>query len=45
VPEGVKTEDSDRKVTEDFVDRHLRIGIDSLRQLINRGNTVRHLRF
>ena len=45
VPEGVKTEDSDRKVTEEFVDEHLRIGIDSLRQLINRGHTVKHLRF
>jgi len=45
VPEGVKTEDSDRKVTEDYVDRHLQIGIDSLRQLINHGHTVKHLRF
>jgi AMP nucleosidase len=45
VPEGVKTEDSDRKVTEDFVDLHLRIGIESLRQLINQGHTVKHLRF
>jgi len=45
VPEGVKTESSDRQVTEEYVDRHLRIGIDSLRQLINQGNTVKHLRF
>ncbi|MDH3402894.1 MAG: AMP nucleosidase [Acidobacteriota bacterium] len=45
VPEGVKTEESDRKVTEGFVDEHLRIGIDSLRQLINQGHTVKHLRF
>ena len=45
VPEGVKTESSDRQVTEDFVDLHLRIGIDSLRQLINQGHTVKHLRF
>jgi AMP nucleosidase len=45
IPEGVKTEDSDRQVTEDFVERHLKIGIDSLKQLINGGLTVRHLRF
>lgn len=45
VPEGVKTEESDRKVTEVYVERHLRIGIDSLKQLINNGQTVRHLRF
>ncbi len=45
VPDGVKTEASDKKVTADFVDRHLKIGIDSLKQLINNGLTVRHLRF
>jgi len=45
VPEGVKTAASDRKVTQEFADKHLQIGIDSLKQLINRGLTVKHLRF
>jgi AMP nucleosidase len=44
-PEGVKTEASDKKVTGDYVSRHLKIGIDSLKQLINEGLTVRHLKF
>lgn len=44
-PEGVKTEASDKKVTEQFVETHLKIGIDSLKQLINNGQTVRHLKF
>lgn len=44
-PEGVKTEESDKKITEQYVERHLKIGIDSLKQLINNGLTVRHLRF
>ncbi len=44
-PEGVKTADSDRKVTDDFTELHLQIGIDSLGQLINSGITVKHLRF
>jgi AMP nucleosidase len=44
-PEGVKTEASDKKVTEQFVEKHLKIGIDSLKQLINNGQTVRHLKF
>lgn len=44
-PEGVKTEESDRNVTAQFVERHLKIGIDSLKQLSNNGLTVRHLRF
>lgn len=45
IPEGVKTADSDKKVTSQFVERHLKIGIDSLKQLINDGLTVRHLQF
>lgn len=45
IPEGVKTEESDKKVTSVFVERHLKIGIDSLKQLINNGLTVRHLQF
>lgn len=45
IPDGVKTEASDKKVTADYVERHLKIGIDSLKQLINKGQTVRHLRF
>ncbi len=45
VPDGVKTEESDKKVTTEFVERHIRIGMDSLRQLINNGATVRHLQF
>ena len=45
LPEGVKTAASDQKVTQTFLDKHLRIGIDSLKQLINRGLTVKHLRF
>lgn len=44
-PEGVKTAASDKKVTEKYVEKHLQIGIDSLKQLINDGLTVRHLRF
>jgi AMP nucleosidase len=45
IPEGVKTEESDRNVTATYVERHLKIGIDSLKQLINDGLTVRHLKF
>ncbi|MFN8246246.1 MAG: AMP nucleosidase [Ferruginibacter sp.] len=45
IPEGVKTEASDIKVTTQYVDNHLKIGIDSLKQLINEGQTVRHLKF
>ncbi len=45
VPEGVKTAAGDSKVTRNFTETHLKIGIDSLKQLINNGVTVKHLRF
>jgi AMP nucleosidase len=45
VPEGVKTSASDITVTEKYVKKHLEIGIDSLLELINSGESVKHLRF
>lgn len=45
-PEGVKTSASDSsKKAEDDVQAHLKIGIDSLQQLISNGLTVKHLKF
>ena len=43
--EGIKTEASDKAVTASFAQNHLNIGIDSLKQLMNSGLTVKHLRF
>jgi AMP nucleosidase len=45
VPEGVKTEASDRKVTDAFVQRHIEIGVEALRLIRRNGKSVRHLRF
>lgn len=45
ISEGVKTTESDKVVTQNYVDEHLKIGIDSLNELINNGLTVKHLRF
>lgn len=42
---GVKTRKSDQLVNKKFVAKHLKIGIDSLKELINNGLTVKHLRF
>jgi AMP nucleosidase len=42
---GVKTEKSDKKITDKFVDSHLKIGVDALNELINKGLTVKHLRY
>jgi AMP nucleosidase len=45
VPEGVKTEASDKKVTDKFVNQHLDIGIESLREIQNNGKSIKHLKF
>ena len=45
LPEGVKTASSDQKVTTDFALMHLKIGIQSLQELQNKGISVKHLRF
>lgn len=45
IPEGVKTAESDLKVTANFVENHIKVGLGSLHQLLNNGLTVKHLRF
>lgn len=45
IPEGVKTAESDVEVDKNFVKDHIRIGIESLNQLINKGQTIKHLQF
>ncbi|MDR1792433.1 MAG: AMP nucleosidase [Bacteroidales bacterium] len=43
--DGIKTEDSDNRVTKEFVRLHLEIGISSLTKLIENNLTIKHLRF
>jgi AMP nucleosidase len=45
IPEGIKTADSDTKVTKSYVQDHIKIGISALNEIINNGNTVKHLKF
>lgn len=45
IPDGVKTDASDRLITAKFVDAQIDIGIDALRAIQRGGSTVRHLRF
>lgn len=44
-PDGVKTEASDKVVSSLYVEKHVRIGIDSLKEILNNGLSVKHLRF
>jgi len=45
VASGIKTQASDKKVTEKFIEEHLKIGIDTLNDLIEKKIHVKHLRF
>jgi AMP nucleosidase len=45
VPHGVKTSESDKAVTSNFVNHHLQIGIEALEELIHSGDSVKHLRY
>ena len=42
---GVKTQKSDKKVTEQFAQMHIEIGIESLREIIDHKESVKHLKF
>jgi len=45
ISEGVKTQKSDKQVTEQFARMHLEIGIESLQEIINHRESVKHLKF
>jgi len=45
IPEGVKTDQSDKKVTANYVDSHIEIGIRSLQEIKNNGTSVKHLKY
>lgn len=44
-PDGIKTEESDKHVTQNFVDEHLTIGIKALSSLQHNSRTIKHLRY
>jgi AMP nucleosidase len=44
-PSGVKTDASDRHVTENFVDLHVKIGVDSLKEIQSEGRSIKHLKW
>jgi AMP nucleosidase len=45
IPEGVKTESSDAVVTANYVERHIKVGIEALKLVRRHGRSVKHLRF
>ncbi len=45
ISEGIKTSKSDELVTNNFVEEHVYIGIESLKIIIEKKEAVKHLRF
>jgi AMP nucleosidase len=45
IPDGVKTMEKDAVNSKLHDERHVQIGIDSLKQLMNNGETIKHLVF
>jgi|SRR5690554_6490672 len=45
VAEGVKTTESDREVTKNYVDTHIKLGIGAMKEIATDGRSVRHLKF
>ena len=45
IPEGVKTEESDEKVTQNFVDLHLEIGIEAMTDIDSKGEQIKHFTY
>lgn len=44
-PDGVKTEESDNKVTQEWADVHLSLGIDAMTDIVGRGESIKHFRY
>ena len=44
-PEGVKTEQSDREVTETWADIHLELGIEAMTDIAAEGDPIKHFHF
>ncbi len=44
-PDGVKTEASDRSVTENYAKMHLQIGIEAMTQIGTRGEPIKHFTY
>jgi AMP nucleosidase len=44
-PEGVKTQHSDKKVTSEFAEMHLQLGIESMTELQMNGEKIKHFSY
>jgi len=45
IPEGIKTEEQDKKVTDKYLDLHLKLGVDAMTEIDEKGEPIRHFRY
>jgi AMP nucleosidase len=45
IESGVKTEESDKRITQQFAGLHVKMGIETLQQIIDGKKTIQHIRF
>jgi AMP nucleosidase len=45
LPEGVKTDASDRLVTQQYAQLHLEIGIEAMTEIGQKGEAIKHFRY
>lgn len=45
IPDGIKTAESDKKVTKEFVNLHLEVGIQAMTSIDQEGEKIKHFRY
>ena len=45
IASGIKTRKSDKKVDKKYIEQHLKIGFDSLMEIKNNGESIKHLKY
>ncbi len=45
LPEGIKTEESDKKITQKYSDVHLEIGIEAMTEIGEKGEQIKHFTY
>ncbi|MCU0332351.1 MAG: AMP nucleosidase, partial [Ignavibacteriaceae bacterium] len=45
LPEGIKTEESDRRVSQKYSDVHLEIGIEAMTEIGEKGEHIKHFTY
>ncbi|MGD8570962.1 MAG: AMP nucleosidase, partial [Gammaproteobacteria bacterium] len=44
-PEGIKTEESDKNVTQQWAEVHLKLGIEAMTEIDSKGETIKHFQY